>query len=68
VFAGAANVPLTCTIMGIELFGGGHGAVAVFAIGSIVAYACSGHEGIYRSQRVDSPKPGRREIRRPEPQ
>ena len=59
VFAGAANVPLTCTIMGVELFGGGHGAVALFAIGSIVAYVCSSHDGIYRSQRVDSPKPGR---------
>lgn len=59
VFAGAANVPLTCTVMGAELFGAGHGTVALFAIGSVMAYVCSSHTGIYRSQRVDSPKPGR---------
>jgi H+/Cl- antiporter ClcA len=62
VFAGAANTPLTCTIMGVELFGGGSTAVTLFAIGSVVAYVCSSHEGIYRSQRIDSPKPGRRQL------
>lgn len=50
VFAGAANTPLACTIMGMELFGAGHG-VAI-AVGCFVAYLCSGHNGIYLSQRV----------------
>lgn len=50
VFAGAANTPLACTIMGIELFGA---ADAVpMAVACFVAYLCSGHNGIYLSQRV----------------
>lgn len=54
VFAGAANTPLACTIMGIELFGAGY-AVPV-AIACFVAYLCSGHSGIYLSQRIAVPK------------
>jgi len=54
VFAGAANVPLACTIMGVELFGAG--PVVPLAIGCVVAYVCSGHQGIYTTQRVDTPK------------
>lgn len=50
VFAGAANTPLACTIMGIELFGA-HYAV-YFALACFVAYFFSGHSGIYLSQRV----------------
>lgn len=50
VFAGAANTPLACTLMGVELFGAGD--IVYFATGCFVAYACSGHTGIYLSQRV----------------
>ena len=54
VFAGAANTPLACTLMAIELFGGGVGVYAALACAT--SYACSGHHGIYRAQRVDAPK------------
>ncbi|WP_267382041.1 MULTISPECIES: voltage-gated chloride channel family protein [unclassified Sphingomonas] len=54
VFAGAANTPLACTIMGIELFGAAH-AVPI-AVACFIAYICSGHNGIYLSQRIAVPK------------
>ncbi|MFT4074689.1 MAG: voltage-gated chloride channel family protein [Asticcacaulis sp.] len=54
VFAGAANTPLACTLMGIELFGASHGVY--IAAGCFVAYLCSGHSGIYLSQRIAVPK------------
>lgn len=50
VFAGAANTPLACTVMGIELFGAHH--TVHFATACFVAYAFSGHSGIYLAQRV----------------
>lgn len=54
VFAGAANTPLACTIMGIELFGS---ALAVpLAVACVLTYVLSGHRGIYPSQRVHLPK------------
>jgi H+/Cl- antiporter ClcA/PII-like signaling protein len=54
VFAGAANTPLACTIMGIELFGARHGVFLALACCS--TYVWSGHRGIYLSQIVDTPK------------
>ena len=54
VFAGAANTPLACTLMGIELFGSTHGVY--IAVACCVAYLCSGHSGIYLSQRIAVPK------------
>ena len=54
LFAGAANTPLACTFMGIELFGAAY-AVPI-AVACVVAYLCSGHNGIYLSQRVAVPK------------
>jgi H+/Cl- antiporter ClcA len=57
VFAGAANTPLACTVMGIELFGAGN-AVPI-AVACFTAYICSGHNGIYLSQRIAVPKRGR---------
>ncbi len=54
VFAGAANTPLACTIMGVELFGGTY--LVPIAVACFVAYLCSGHNGIYLSQRVAVPK------------
>ncbi len=67
VFAGAANTPLACTIMGIELFGG-QGAI-FYAVACFVAYLFSGHSGIYLSQRMGvmkgggEPVPGRGSLR-----
>jgi H+/Cl- antiporter ClcA/PII-like signaling protein len=54
VFAGSANTPLACTIMGIELFGAQH--TVYFATACFIAYFFSGHSGIYLSQRVGVPK------------
>jgi H+/Cl- antiporter ClcA len=56
VFAAATNTPLACTIMGVELFGADN--LIYFDIACFVAYAFSGHTGIYGSQRVAVPKPG----------
>lgn len=54
VFAGAANTPLACAIMGIELFGS---ALAVpLAAACIISYVVSGHRGIYLSQRIGASK------------
>jgi H+/Cl- antiporter ClcA len=50
VFAGAANTPLTSTLMAIELFGAPISGYA--AIACICSYLCSGHTGIYHAQRV----------------
>ena len=54
VFAGAANTPLACTLMGIELFGATWGIY--IAAACFIAYLCSGHSGIYLSQRIAVPK------------
>jgi H+/Cl- antiporter ClcA len=54
VFAGAANTPLACTVMGIELFGA-HYAI-YFAVACFVSYFFSGHSGIYLAQRLGVPK------------
>lgn len=54
VFAGASNTPLASTILGVELFGGEH--TAYIAVACFVAYLCSGHSGIYLSQRLGVPK------------
>ena len=56
VFAGAANTPLACTLMGIELFGATYGVY--IAVACFIAYLCSGHSGIYLSQRIAVPKTG----------
>jgi H+/Cl- antiporter ClcA len=57
VFAAAANTPLACTIMAVELFGTGGGPhVVYFAVACFAAYFFSGHTGIYLSQRIGVPK------------
>jgi len=54
VFAAAANTPIACILMGIELFGGQN---AIFiAIACLMAYLFSGHSGIYSSQIIGTPK------------
>ena len=52
VFAAAANTPLACIIMGVEIFGFGSSAVILFGIAVCVAYTISGNHGIYHSQRM----------------
>jgi H+/Cl- antiporter ClcA/PII-like signaling protein len=54
VFAGAANTPLACTVMGVELFGAPYGVFLALACCS--AYIWSGHHGIYLSQILGTPK------------
>ncbi|WP_316802680.1 voltage-gated chloride channel family protein [Pedobacter nototheniae] len=54
VFSGAANTPLACILMGIELFGVTPGIY--IAIACVTAYLFSGHTGIYSSQALGSPK------------
>ncbi|MDX2187456.1 MAG: chloride channel protein [Opitutaceae bacterium] len=49
VFAAAANTPLACAILGLEVFGGGH--AVHFVVACFFAYLCGGPEGIYRTQR-----------------
>ncbi len=54
VFAGAANTPLACTLMAIELFGAPIAVLA--ALACTMSYLCSGHQGIYKAQRRDGVK------------
>ena len=54
VFAGATNTPLACTLMAVELFGGG--PALYFATACFLAYYFSGHTGIYQSQLVSVKK------------
>lgn len=54
VFAGAANTPLACTLMAMELFGAPIGSFA--ALACTVSYLCSGPVGLYKAQRVGAPK------------
>ena len=54
VFAGAANTPLACTLMAMELFGADIGVYALLAC--VVSYLFSGHTSIYKSQRLGQSK------------
>ena len=54
VFAGAANTPLACIVLALELFGTACGPYA--AIACVMAYLCSGHRGIYGSQLIGERK------------
>lgn len=56
IFAAATNTPIASTILGIELFGPGLGVY--LGLACIIAYYCSGHKGIYASQRVEVGKFG----------
>jgi H+/Cl- antiporter ClcA len=56
VFAGAANTPLACTIMGVELFGS-HLVVPI-AVACVVSFVFSSHRSIYSRQRVTVRKDG----------
>ena len=50
VFAAAANTPLACILMGIELFGSG--SSTFIGIACVVAFLFSSHTGIYKNQLV----------------
>ena len=54
VFAGAANTPLACTLMGLELFGAAPGIY--LGLACVAAYLFSGHTGIYGSQVIGQAK------------
>lgn len=60
VFAAAANTPLACTVLAMELFGPGIGAWA--ALACACAWVCSGHSGIYGAQRIAIGKPLSRSV------
>lgn len=49
VFAGATKTPLACTLLAVELFGGGE--LALFAVACFASYLASGTGGIYSAQR-----------------
>lgn len=54
VFGAAANTPLACTVMAMEVFGY---KIAPYAfVACYVSYYCSGHHGIYKAQRIYEPK------------
>ncbi len=53
VFAGAAHVPIACTLLFVEVFGGS--AVVAAAVACTVAYVCSGHRGIYPTPARSTP-------------
>ena len=61
VFAGAANTPLACTIMGVELFGSD--LVVPIAVACVVSFVFSSHRSIYGRQRVAVAKDGDHEER-----
>lgn len=48
VFAGAANTPIACTFMGVELFGGEF--LVYYAVACFTAYYFGGKKGIYSAQ------------------
>lgn len=50
VFAGAANTPIACTIMAMEIFGYRIGLYGLTAC--LMSYYFSGHHGIYKSQKI----------------
>lgn len=54
VFGGAANTPIACTIMAMEIFGYKIGPYALVAC--VMSYYFSGHYGIYKSQRIQIKK------------
>lgn len=63
VFGAAANTPIACAVLAIELFGGDIAVPA--AIVCIVAYAVSPERGIYEGQRPGSTKDLRASAARP---
>lgn len=65
VFGAAANVPLSSTVMGMELFGAGN--TLYMAVACFVAYWVSGRTGIYLAQHLVIPGENRLARFRPQP-
>ena len=59
LFGAAANTPVACAVMGLELFG--LDAAPALIVACVTAYLASGHGGIYLSQRIARPKWPRRQ-------
>ena len=55
VFGGAANAPIACTIMGLEMFG--LGAAPYFLLACLVSFAWSSHRGLYSASDSASRSP-----------
>lgn len=53
VLAGAANAPVACTVMGMELFG--PASLPLVLVGCGLAYLVSGHRSMYSAQRHRHP-------------
>lgn len=51
IFAAATNTPLTCFILGIELFGGGGDGVLCYFIVAMLSYLFSGHWSLFATQK-----------------
>ena len=58
LFGAAANTPVACAVMGLELFGVNIAPPLIVAC--VAGYLASGHGGIYLSQRIARPKWPRR--------
>jgi H+/Cl- antiporter ClcA len=54
VFAAASNTPLSCIMLGIELFGAD--SAVYMAVAVITAYLFSGHNSIYTKQKIGETK------------
>lgn len=50
VFAGATNTPIASFMLGVEMFGGA--GIDLLFTTCIVSFFCSGHTGIYASQKI----------------
>lgn len=54
VFGSAANTPITTIMLGIDLFGAE--AIPYYILSSVISYYVIGHNGIYLSQIIKTPK------------
>lgn len=63
VFAAATNTPISCMLMGVELFGAHN--IVYYAVACFTAYYFSGHSGIYGSQRIAVSKFHRTNVQEP---
>ncbi len=54
VFGAASNTPIACTLLTVEVFGGG--SLVYVIVGIVSAYFISGTRQLYPAQRIDTPK------------
>ncbi|WP_280771483.1 voltage-gated chloride channel family protein [Salipaludibacillus daqingensis] len=53
-FCGGANTPIAAFLLGIEMFDGK--GVEFFFVACFISYICSGHHGLWPSQKIYEPK------------